>query len=174
MLHQLTRYFKPSPATHQAYALYAHINEASRRPHFFESWGVPDTIDGRFEMIVLHMFIYLHSLKQKEMDSTELQRTLIEAFFEDMDRSVREMGVGDTGVSKRIKKMANAFYGRIHAYDTALDDTSALDAAIIKNVFGTLDEPPQDVSEMRDHLHASLADLATKEIASPDFLAASG
>ncbi len=148
MLNQLVRFFRPNPLLQQGYALYARINEESRHEYFFEKWGAPDTLDGRFELILLHMFMYLHAMKARVKaggeDSTELQRKIIEAFFDDMDRSFREFGVGDTGVGKRIKKMANAFYGRINAFEKSLNDDATLKQALLKNSFATCETPLND------------------------------
>jgi cytochrome b pre-mRNA-processing protein 3 len=160
MLQHLTRLFTPAPAIQHAYALYAHLNQEARNPQFYSQWGVPDTLDGRFEMILLHMFAYVHTMKQSEGDTTEAQRLLIEAFFEDMDRSVRELGVGDTGVSRRVKAMANAFYGRIHAFEKGVTDEETLHRAIRTNTYGTVqDDAVCHVDALAAYLHALLATL---------------
>jgi cytochrome b pre-mRNA-processing protein 3 len=169
MLHQLVRLFRPDEETHHAYSLYAHINECARGEHFFTQWHVPDTLDGRFELIVLHMFLYLHSMKQKPEDTMRLQRRVIEAFFEDMDRSLREFGVGDTGVGRRIKAMANAFYGRIHAYEQALGDDEALAQALRTNLYGTT-TPPETVEPVVHYVHTQIAALANQPIHTVEFL----
>lgn len=139
MLAQLVRFFKPSHEQLAAHDLYLKLVEQARNPVFYRDWGVPDTLDGRFELILLHMFLVLGRLKQEE-DSYEAQQRLIEVFFDDMDRSVRELGVGDTGVSRRVKAMANAFYGRMKAYDDASEDHSTLAEALKKNLYGTAPE----------------------------------
>lgn len=160
MLQHFTRLFTPAPAIQHAYALYAHVNAEARDPRFYETWGVPDTLDGRFEMILLHMFAYLHTMKASGDDTTEVQRLLIEAFFEDMDRSVRELGVGDTGVSRRVKAMANAFYGRIHAFEKGLEDAAELRRAIRTNTYGTVqDDAACHTDAMANYLHAVIARL---------------
>jgi cytochrome b pre-mRNA-processing protein 3 len=171
MLRHLTRFFVPSSETQHAYALYARIVQESRASQFFEAFGVPDTLDGRFEMILLHMFCYLHTMKESGSDTTAPQRLLIEAFFEDMDRSVRELGVGDTGVSRRVKAMANAFYGRIHAFEQAIADDAALAAAIRINTYGTIeDDAACDVLAMVAHVRACLLALHGQPITESRFL----
>ena len=174
MLRHLTRIFTPSLEIQHAYALYAHINAESRNARFFESFGVPDTLDGRFEMIVAHLFCYLHSLKGAEEDTTTLQRLLIEAFFEDMDRSVRELGVGDTGVSRRIKAMANAFYGRLNVYEQGLEDDEKLLKAVRTNIYGTLPEGAScDVPAMAAYLRTRLSELQGQEVWKSEYLQSS-
>ncbi|WP_245414622.1 ubiquinol-cytochrome C chaperone family protein [Aestuariivirga litoralis] len=106
---------------------------AARHPAFYAQWGVPDTLDGRFDMIALHTFLVLDRLKGVEAD---FRQRLVDEFFSDMDRSLRELGVGDISVGKKVRKMAEVFYGRVAAYDAALaGETGALAAALARNVF---------------------------------------
>src|SRR3546814_10206076 len=102
-----------------------------RRPGLYRDLGVPDNLDGRFEAIVLHLVLVLRRLKRDFPEGLELAGELQEAFFEDMDRSLREMGAGDLGVGKRVKRMAEGFMGRLAGYEGALDgpalDRPALD-----------------------------------------------
>jgi cytochrome b pre-mRNA-processing protein 3 len=131
-----------------AQRLYASIVEQARLPAFYERFGVPDSLDGRFEMISLHAFLTLHRLKEeKSRESQALSQAVFDLLFADMDRSLREMGVGDLGVGKRVKKMAEAFYGRLAAYDAALEsgDASRLAAALRRNLYGTLGEVEEEL-----------------------------
>lgn len=169
MLHQLVRLFRPDAETHHAYSLYALINEQSRQEQFFTQWEVPDSIDGRFELIVLHMFIYLYALKKRSEDTMRLQRRVIEAFFEDMDRSLREIGVSDTGVSRRMKAMANAFYGRLHAYEQAIHDDDALMGALRTNLYGTT-HAPEHLECVVAYIREQIAVLANQPIHLVEFL----
>jgi cytochrome b pre-mRNA-processing protein 3 len=90
-------------------------------------------VQGRFEMIVLHMFLVLGRLKG---EGQELAQRLVDEFFRDMDRSLRELGVADVGVGKKVRRMAEAFYGRLAAYDKGLaGDPHDLAAALDRNVF---------------------------------------
>lgn len=121
---------RPQPPERLAYEA---IVAAARHPRFYAEWGVPDTVDGRFDMIILHMFLALDRLKGTE---DRFRQQLVDGFFSDMDRSLREMGVGDLAVGKKVRKMAESFYGRIAAYDQALrTDSGALETAISRNVF---------------------------------------
>ena len=90
---------------------------AARHPVAYAEWGVPDTLDGRFDMITLHTFLVLDRLKGEDR---AFRQELVDEFFRDMDRSLREMGVGDLSVGKKVRKMAEVFYGRLAAYDKAL------------------------------------------------------
>lgn len=113
--------------------LYEAIVAAARREVPYAVWGVADTVDGRFDMIVLHMFLVLDRLKGEE---TPFRQKLVDEFFADMDRSLREMGVGDISVGKKVRKMAEVFYGRLRAYDGALaKGPEAQINAFARNVF---------------------------------------
>ena len=114
----------------QARSLYARILREARDPEFYRSMGAADTPEGRFEMIVLHMWLALRTIKA---DSPDLARNLTENFFADMEASLREAGIGDMGVPPRMKRMASAFYGRLAAYDQALGGSAAELAESLKN-----------------------------------------
>lgn len=120
-----------------AHTLYGAIVAQAREPSLYREFGVPDTLDGRFDMIVLHAFLFLNRMKTATEEQRQLGQDVFDAFLKDMDRNLREMGVSDIGVPKRLKKMAQAFYGRVGAYDSALSDPDpgALAAAIARNVF---------------------------------------
>jgi len=105
---------------------------------------VPDSLDGRFETLALHTFLVVRRLKSDPSRAAKrLSRALLEAFFSDMDRSLREMGASDLGVGRRVKAMAQALYGRIKAYEAALEEPgdAALEAALRRNLYGTLSMP---------------------------------
>ncbi|UVK37331.1 ubiquinol-cytochrome C chaperone family protein [Mesorhizobium sp. AR10] len=117
-------------------ALYAQIVAAARQTLFYSDWSVPDTPLGRFEMLSLHMFLFQHRLRGESGVAAEVAQVLIDEFFLDVEHSLRELGIGDVGVPKRMKKLAKMFYGRTAAYDDALerDDRDALAAALARNV----------------------------------------
>ena len=121
---------RPAPAARNAYEA---IVAAARHPVFYAEWGVPDTVDGRFDMIALHAFLVLDRLKGT---ADRFRQDLVDELFRDMDRSLREMGASDVSVGKKVRKMAEVFYGRIAAYDQALVAGPAqLEEAISRNVF---------------------------------------
>jgi cytochrome b pre-mRNA-processing protein 3 len=135
----------------QAATLYQSIVARSRATEFYDRYGVPDNLDGRFEMIALHTFLVLNRLKRENPAAAPLAQALYDAFFLDMDESLREMGAGDLGVGKKVKRMAEAFSGRIAAYDGGLASGSgdALQDALRRNLYGTVNEvDPDTVSAM--------------------------
>src|SRR5215469_3534270 len=116
--------------------LYGAIVAAARNPAFYTKWGVPDTLDGRFELIALHAFLAIRRLKQSG-DNAAFAQTLFDTMFADLDRNLREMGVGDLSVGRQVKTMAKAFYGRVVAYERGLAGTDDLDDALRRNLYGT-------------------------------------
>ena len=128
----LKRLFNRSPTPERR--CYEAIVAAARHPAFYAQWGVADTLDGRFDMVALHTYLILDRLKGVE---PEFRQELVDEFFRDMDRSLRELGVGDVSVGKKVRKMAEVFYGRVGAYDAALraEEGDVLVAAIGRNVF---------------------------------------
>lgn len=117
-------------------ALYESIVAAARREPYYSHWQVPDTPLGRFEMLSLHMFLVQRRLKDEKGSPREIAQILIDEFFQDVDHSLRELGIGDLGIPKRMKKLAKMHYGRTAAYGDALDrgDRAALAAALARNI----------------------------------------
>jgi cytochrome b pre-mRNA-processing protein 3 len=132
------RLFRKDPRQVMIAALYERVATASRRPDLYLRLGVPDTMEGRFEALALHMVLALRALRRLPAPADEVAKDLTDALFRDLDASLREMGVGDTAVPKRMKKLAEAFYGRAQAYDAPLETRNApgLAAALGRNVGG--------------------------------------
>jgi len=137
--------FRSDPVGSAAAVAYRRVVEQSRQPAFFVESAVPDTIDGRFELVCLHAFLYLRRLKRERPDAAPLAQRFFDTMFADFDRSLREMGTGDLRVGREIKRMAAAFYGRVAAYEEGLAaDDAALAAALLRNLYGTA--PPAAAS----------------------------
>jgi cytochrome b pre-mRNA-processing protein 3 len=130
--------FRKDPRRTTIATLYKRVATASRTPGLYTDLGVPDTLEGRFECLSLHMILVLRALRGLPDPAQEVAKDLTDAFFRDMDSSLREMGVGDTVVPKRMKKVASAFYGRAKVYDPPLTaaDEAALAGALARNVQG--------------------------------------
>ncbi|NBN62516.1 ubiquinol-cytochrome C chaperone [Microvirga tunisiensis] len=125
------------------YALYGAIVAQARQPELYSRLGVPDTIDGRFDMMILHAVLLFRRLQGEGKEVAAVSQSVFDIFFADMDGSLREMGISDNAVPKKVKRMAEAFYGRAAAYGAALDagDVHALAAAIDRNVFADASSP---------------------------------
>ncbi|MFC5386379.1 ubiquinol-cytochrome C chaperone family protein [Aquamicrobium segne] len=117
-------------------ALYGEIVAAARQPWFYLQWKVPDTPLGRFEMLSLHMFLLQYRLHGQAGPAKDMAQVLIDEFFLDVDHSLRELGISDVGVPKRMKRLAKMYYGRTAAYADALErqDDQALVAALKRNI----------------------------------------
>jgi cytochrome b pre-mRNA-processing protein 3 len=126
----LSKLFARKPSTAQR--LYESIVASARQEKFYTEMQVPDTLDGRFDMVVLHMFLVLDRLRSEAAD---LAQQLTDVFFADLDRTLREMGIGDLSVAKKIRPMAEAFAGRMKAYATA-SEAGVLVEALQRNVYG--------------------------------------
>jgi cytochrome b pre-mRNA-processing protein 3 len=132
----LGRLLGARPGGPESERLYAALVVQARRPGFYEACGVPDTVDGRFDMIALHAFLVLRRLKRDHPATAGLAQGVFDALFADMDGNLREMGVGDLGVAHRIKDMVKAFYGRIAAYEAGLlGDDGLLGHALARNLY---------------------------------------
>lgn len=161
----LSRLFKANPEAVPARALYQAIVDQARQPAFYSNCGVPDSLDGRFELIALHSFLVMHRLKQDHERTAGLAQELFDILFFDMDVSLREMGVGDLGVGRRVKAMAQGFYGRVAAYEGGLDSGSqVLAEALARNLFGTVAASPAAVRGMADYVVREAAGLAVQPL----------
>ena len=96
--------------------VFEQIVAAARQPVLYARWGMPDTPLGRYESLGLHMILLLHRTRQAGPELEGLTQDIVDEFFKDIDHSIRELGVGDAGVPKRMKKLARMFYGRIGPY----------------------------------------------------------
>lgn len=153
-MRRLFRYFRQDPHIEVARQLYAKLVYQARQPGFYTSFAVPDTIDGRFDLIVLHVFLLIRRLKSEGDVGQAMAQSLFDVMFADMDQSLREMGVGDLGVGKRVKVMAAGFYGRCQAYEEGLmaSDHKVLEAAISRNLFGTIDSTEAQLVAMATYI----------------------
>jgi cytochrome b pre-mRNA-processing protein 3 len=105
----LASLFRRNRHRETALRLYQSIVDQARNPVFFTYFGVPDTFDGRFELVALHGFLVFNRLKAEGDKAADLAQELFDVMFTDFDRSLREMGVGDLGVGRHIKTMAQGF-----------------------------------------------------------------
>ncbi len=130
-------FFRKNPRRDVVDTLYGRIAAASRHAQLYLALGVPDTLEGRFESLVLHAILILRRLQRLPAPADDVAQDLVDALFGQLDRSLRELGVGDFGVPKRMKKLAQGFYDRAGRYNPALDasDETALADALGRNLF---------------------------------------
>lgn len=138
----LKRLFKPRPAVVAGRALYASAVAQSRTPALYIDFAVPDTPEGRFELYSLHVYLLLERLKSQGSHAAEVAQATFDTYLSALDHALRELGVGDTSVGKRMRKLGEAFYGRVQAYEealAALPDTQPLEALIGRTVYAGVD-----------------------------------
>lgn len=163
-------WWKPRPEQSIAAALYMSLVAQARRPQFYLDHGVPDTVDGRFDLIVLHAMLVIRRLRRDGPSTADLAQALFDYMFSDMDRSLREMGVGDMSVGKHVKKMAKAFYGRAADCERGLDgDDAALAEALTTSLFRGGGAASERIAALSKYLRS--ADAALSQITLPDLIA---
>ncbi len=167
-------YFGLKKFKNSVYHLYGDIVAQARNEKFYTVHGVPDTLNGRFDLITLHVFIVMRRLKEIGGQGNELSQDLFDVMFADMDKNMREMGISDLRVGKKIKALATAFYGRIKAYDEGIAGLkgASLPKSLKRNLF--IDSEPTDrqIQDVADYLlreiaasnNWSLIDLQTPNI----------
>lgn len=141
--------------------LYSLIARTAREPVPYRDLGVPDTFEGRFEMLTLTATLVLRRLAELPAPAAELARDLADTIFREFDHALRESGVGDLGVPKKMKTLASAFYGRAHAYQEALAGPApALEHTLLRNVFAGAPECEAGASALARWTRDTTAALA--------------
>jgi cytochrome b pre-mRNA-processing protein 3 len=140
----LQRLFKPSPDRVAGQALYEAAIAQARQPALYTDLRAPDTVEGRFELYTLHVVLLLHRLKGQGGEATRISQALFDAYLLALDETLREMGVGDLSVGKKMRKLGEAFYGRAKAYQAALaaEDVAELQALVSRTVYAGVEAPP--------------------------------
>lgn len=145
------------------HALYGRLVEQARQPTFFLDWGVPDTLDGRFEVLALHAFLVLNRLKADHAATAGFAQDLFDTMFADMDRGLRELGASDLGVGRHVKAMARGLYGRIVAYERGLTGgDSLLEEALLRNFYGGRTASDAELAAVAGYVRRQAAALAAQ------------
>ena len=160
--------FRSRSTRRAAPELYTKAVAAARLPDFYRAFAVPDTIEGRYEMIVLHVVLLLRRLRAPGEHQKRLAQALVDYMAADFDRSIRELGVGDLSVGKFMKRLGEGLFGRAAAYDKALDtaDRAALQEALQRNIYDG--EGPDDriLAAFAAYVEDQHAHLSVQPIAS--------
>lgn len=181
----LLDFLKPRDKTASVQGAYVSIVKQARRPELYAPGCAPDNFDGRFDMMALHVHLVLRRMRALGMGRSDIGQDLFDMFFKDMDQAMREAGVGDMGVGKKVQKMVEAFYGRATAYDGVLDaqgdngpvenasiDTSDIYDILSRNLYPDAAVSPQQEAGLRAltayalALEAHLAGLTLDDILS--------
>jgi cytochrome b pre-mRNA-processing protein 3 len=153
----------PGEVRQVASLLFNRLVAQARQPVFFQQLGVPDTVDGRFDMLALHAFLIFQRLKGQGPRGAELSQSLYDAVMADLEASLRQLGAGDAGVGKRIRIMTEALQGRVVAYETALAGSHLdVEGAVRRNLYGTVDPDMDAVRAVTAYLRQA-KDLADRQ-----------
>ena len=161
----LRRRRRPEPAVPASRRLYDVLVARAREPIFHTDFAVPDTIDGRFDLLTLHAFLVLDALKSLGGAGDKLGTELASVIFAGFDEALRELGVGDFGISRRMKALAGAFYGRLEAY-RAVESADQLAPVLLRNLYrGEVARTPEAAGlahymlSAREHVMSHAGDL---------------
>ncbi len=159
------RLFRPNAERELARSLYADIVRQSRQPAFYIALGVPDTPNGRFDMLALHGFLVLQRLRA-EPSAKRLARSVAETLVEDIDHNLREMGEGDLAVGKKVKSLTHGAYGRMEAYLVALGtaEPAALEVVLLRNVYAEQSPGPAVLAAMAAYVRREVEGLARQPL----------
>ena len=161
----LQRLFRPSPARQAGEALFAAVTRQARQPALYADLGAPDTPVGRFEIYSLHVVLVLNRLKGLGGEAGEVSQALFDSYVRSLDDALRDLGVGDLSVGKKMRKLGEAFYGRAKAYDSALNgDREGLTGLVERTVFA--EAPGGDVAGLVDYIERAKAALAGQSVES--------
>jgi cytochrome b pre-mRNA-processing protein 3 len=134
---KLNNPFSPRPAVSTGKRLYASAVGQARQPAFYAEMGGADTVEGRFELYTLHVVLLLRRMKGQGAAAAEVSQALFDTYVGALDDALREMGVGDLSVGKKMRRLGEAFYGRVKNYDeamAALPDRAPLEAVLARTV----------------------------------------
>jgi cytochrome b pre-mRNA-processing protein 3 len=160
----LSRLFRPRPAKAAGAALFHSASTQARHRDFYTTLGVEDRIDARFELYTLHVALLNRRLRRQGEFAAETSQVLFDTYLASLDDSLRELGVGDLSVGKKMRKLGEAFYGRAKSYDEALADdadAAALGAVLARTVFGD-DAALDRATPLADYVRRAEAELAAQ------------
>jgi len=161
----LDRLFRPRAPKTAGEALYARCVEQARLPALYADLSAPDTIEGRFEIYSLHVVLLLDRLRGHGEAASETSQALFDTYVQALDHALREMGVGDMSVGRRMRKLGEAFYGRALSYETAFAEmpvTTELEAILGRTVYAGIETAP--VAGLRDYVVRQRAALAAQPL----------
>lgn len=166
----LERLFRTRPAVTAGRALYDRVVSQARQPGLYGDLAVPDTVEGRFEAYSLHVVLLLHRLRtgdaEGRADAREVSQALFDTYVKALDHALREMGVGDLSVGKKMRRLGEAFYGRCKSYEAAfaaLPDEGPLTALLGRTAYAGVEAPP--VAGLAAYVLAQRASLAAQPLA---------
>ena len=133
--------FRSNPAKTAGRKLYEAVTLQARQPAFYAGLGAPDTVEGRFELYNLHVVLLLNRLRGQGALAQETSQELFDAYVSGLDNALREMGVGDVSVGKKMRKLGEAIYGRVKTFDAAMAGEEPMAAVIERTVYAGQPNP---------------------------------
>ena len=171
--------FRQRPAFAAGQALYRAAADKARDPAFYRDAHAPDTVEGRFELYMIHVILLALRLRGQGRPAAETSQVMFDAFLRGLDDSMREMGVGDLSVGKKMRRLGEAFYGRAKRYDEWIGDPAELQAMVRRTLYADVEGAPADAGaaavaayarRAHDHLAAQPLDrLLAGEATFPRF-----
>ncbi|ODT62061.1 MAG: ubiquinol-cytochrome C reductase [Phenylobacterium sp. SCN 69-14] len=161
----LDRFFRPRVTLAMGQKLYAGVVAQARTPALYELYGVPDTVEGRFELYTAHVFLLLDRLRGQGSRASETSQALFDTYLGALDDALREMGVGDLSVGKKMRRLGEAFYGRVKSYEAAfaaLPQTDHLQALLTRTVYAQ--GGAENVGKLADYVLKQRAALAEQKL----------
>lgn len=140
----LPRLFRQRPAYEAGAALYRAAAAAAREPAFYRDAHAPDTVEGRFELYMVHVILIAMRLRGQGRRAAETSQVMFDAFLRGLDDAMREMGVGDLSVGKKMRRLGEAFYGRAKRYDELIGDAAELRAMVRRTLYADVEGPDAD------------------------------
>ena len=176
----LPRLFRQRLAYEAGTALYRAAADQARAPAFYRDAHAPDTVEGRFELYMVHVILVAMRLRGQGRRAAETSQVMFDAFLRGLDDAMREMGVGDLSVGKKMRRLGEAFYGRAKGYDEAIAAPAALAALVRRTLYADVegseaDAGAQAVAAYAAHAHAALQGqaldrLLAGEVSFPPFV----
>jgi cytochrome b pre-mRNA-processing protein 3 len=161
----LDRLFRPRPARAIGQTLYQRVVDQSRTPALYADIGAPDTVEGRFEIYTLHVVLLLERLRGHGEQAAEVSQALFDTYVKSLDDALREMGVGDLSVGKKMRKLGEALFGRAKSYEAAfqaLPATELLEALLVRTIFADADAA--GAPRLTAYVTAQRAHLASQDL----------
>lgn len=157
----LKKLFRTRPSEAAGRALYAAAVEQARTPALYATLKAPDTVEGRFELYSLHVLMIIERLRGEGPQAAETSQALFDTYASSLDDALREMGIGDLTVGKKMRRLAEAFYGRAKSYDAARD-RAALEAFLQRTVYAGDQAAP--VAGLADYVETTRAELKAQPL----------
>lgn len=165
----LSRLFRQRPAYQAGQALYRLAADKARDPAFYRDAHAPDTVEGRFELYMIHVILLAMRLRGEGRRAAETSQVMFDAFLRGLDDAMREMGVGDLSVGKKMRRLGEAFYGRAKRYDELIGDPAGLEALVRRTLYADAEGADADrgaaaVAAYAARAHAHLAGQPTERL----------